>query len=114
MYVKDMGNIFHIDLSFNGLIQLRLIKLLSDVVGSYGEASSKILEFDYVTDGFNADYAHPRFLAEMLRMGDLLDADNNRFNNVNEMVMGEIPESSKSHWKKHMSVQHLLITPDVI
>ena len=47
-------------------------------------------------------------------MGDLLDADNNRFNNVNEMVMGEIPESSKSHWKKHMSVQHLLITPDVI
>lgn len=114
LYVKDMGNVFHIDLSFNGLIQSRLIKLLSDVVGSHGEASSKILEFDYVTDGFNADYAHPRFLAEMLRMGDLLDADNNRFNNVNEMVMGEIPASSKSHWKKHMSVQHLLITPDVI
>ena len=114
LYVKDMGNPFHIDLSFNGLIQSRLINLLSDIVGSHGEASSKILELDPVTDGFNADYAHPRFLAEMLRMGDLLDADNNRFNNVNEMVLGEIPASSKNHWKKHMSVQHILITPDVI
>ena len=97
LYVKDMGNPFHIDLSFNGLIQSRLINLLSDIVGSHGEASSKILELDPVTDGFNADYAHPRFLAEMLRMGDLLDADNNRFNNVNEMVLGEIPASSKNH-----------------
>ena len=52
LYVKDMGNPFHIDLSFNGLIQSRLINLLSDIVGSHGEASSKILELDPVTDGF--------------------------------------------------------------
>lgn len=114
LYVQDMGKVFHIDLGFNGLIQSRLVYLLADIVGLHGEACDKVLELDYVTDGFNADFAHPRFLAEMLRMGDLLDADNNRFNDTNEIVFGKIPKSSKNHWEKHMSVRHLLVTPDVI
>ena len=114
LYVQDMGKVFHIDLGFNGLIQSRLVYLLADIVGLHGEACDKVLELDYVTDGFNADFAHPRFLAEMLRMGDLLDADNNRFNDTNELVFGKIPESSKNHWEKHRSVRHLLVTPDVI
>lgn len=114
LYVQDMGKVFHIDLGFNGLIQSRLVYLLADIVGMHGEACDKVLELDYVTDGFNADFAHPRFLAEMLRMGDLLDADNNRFNDTNEIVFGKIPKSSKNHWEKHMSVRHLLVTPDVI
>ena len=114
LYVQDMGKVFHIDLGFNGLIQSRLVYLLADIVGLHGEACDKVLKLDYVTDGFNADFAHPRFLAEMLRMGDLLDADNNRFNAANEIVFGKIPKSSKNHWEKHMSVRHLLVTPDVI
>lgn len=78
------------------------------------KSSKKVLDLDYRTNGFNADYVHPRFLAQMLRMGDLLDADNNRFNTTNETVFGEIPESSKNHWEKHMSARHMLITPDII
>ena len=113
-YIKDMGSAFHIDLGFNGLIQQRLIMLLADIVCLHTESNEKILELDYQTNGFNADYAHPRFLAQMLRMGDLLDADNNRFNIVNETVFGEIPESSKNHWEKHLSARHILITPDII
>ncbi len=113
-YIKDMGNTFHIDLGFNGLIPQRLIMLLGDIVCLHTESSKKVLDLDYRTNGFNADYAHPRFLAQMLRMGDLLDADNNRFNSVNETVFGKIPESSKNHWEKHISARHLLITPDVI
>lgn len=113
-YIKDMGSAFHIDLGFNGLIQQRLIRLLADIVCLHTESSKKILDLDYRTNGFNADYAHPRFLAQMLRMGDLLDADNSRFNTANEVVFGEIPESSKNHWEKHVSARHILITPDVI
>lgn len=113
-YIKDMGAAFHIDLGFNGLIPQRLIMLLADIVCLHTESSIKVLDLDYRTNGFNADYAHPRFLAQMLRMGDLLDADNNRFNTTNEAVFGEIPESSKNHWEKHMSARHILITPDVI
>lgn len=113
-YIKHMGSAFQIDLGSNGLIQQRLIMLLGDIVCLHTESSQKILDLDYRTNGFNADYAHPRFLAQMLRMGDLLDADNNRFNPVNESVFGEIPESSKTHWEKHASARHILITPDII
>lgn len=113
-YVKDMGSMFHLDLSFNDLIQERLIQLLGDIICLHTEDGRKILDLDYRTNGFNADYAHPRFIAQMLRMGDLLDADNNRFNTTNEFAFGEIPASSKNHWEKHKSARHILITPDVI
>lgn len=113
-YIEDMGRIFHIDLGFNGLIQQRLIMLLADIVYLHTESSKKILELDYQTNGFNSDYVHPRFLAQMLRMGDLLDADNNRFNMANEVVFGKIPKSSKNHLEKHRSARHILITPDII
>lgn len=113
-YIKNLGKIFNVDLSCNGLIQQRLIMLLADIASLHTKSSEKILELDYRTNGFNADYAHPRFLVQMLRMGDLLDADNNRFNLSNEIVFGEIPESSMNHWEKHLSARHILITPDVI
>lgn len=113
-YIQNMKNRLHIDLEYNGLIQHRLILLLSDIAYMHNESSMKIFELDYNTNGFNADYAHPRFVALMLRMGDLLDADNNRFNSVNEIIFGEIPHSSQNHLKKHMSTRHILITPDKI
>ena len=91
-----------------------MILLLADIVCLHTKSSKKVLDLDYRTNGFNADYVHPRFLAQMLRMGDLLDVDNNRFNTTNETVFGEIPESSKNHWEKHMSARHMLITPDII
>ena len=71
------------------MIQQRLILLLADIVCLHTKSSKKVLDLDYRTNGFNADYAHPRFLAQMLRMGDLLDADNNRFNSANETVFGK-------------------------
>ena len=113
-YIKDMGTAFHIDLGYNGLIQQRLLSLLGTLVGLHTEPREKILELDYRTNGYNADYSHPRFLEQMLRMGDLLDADNNRFNSTSEFVFGKIPDSSKKHWEKHISANHILITPDVI
>lgn len=113
-YVKDMGSMFHLDFSFNNLIQERLIQLLGDIICLHTQSGRKILDLDYRTNGFNADYAHPRFIAQMLRMGDLLDADNNRFNLANEFVFSEIPDSSKNHWEKHKSARHILITPDII
>ena len=113
-YIEEMQRTFDIDLSFNGLVQKRLIMLLADIVYLHTESSEKILELDYRTNGFNADYAHPRFLAQMLRMGDLLDADNNRFNHANKIVLGDMPDTSRNHVNKHMSARHILITPDII
>ncbi len=40
----------------------------------------KILELQHTTNGIVNDYCHPRFIALMLCLGDLLDLDTDRFN----------------------------------
>ncbi|QQR31509.1 ATP-binding protein [Acutalibacter muris] len=73
-----------------------------------------VLKLDYISNGYAADYIHPRFLAEMLRLGDLLDADNSRFEPTAELVTGELPQDSAAHKGKHEATIHLLITPEQI
>ena len=73
-----------------------------------------VLTLDYETDGFGSDYAHPRFVAMLLRLGDLLDVDNGRFNTVSELASGQLPESSIPHKEKHSATTHLLVTPSEI
>lgn len=100
-----------IDFSHSGLIQSRLVKLLGLICELHTANSDKVLKMDYQTDGYGADYAHPRFVAMMLRLGDLLDADNGRFSKTNTMTIGALPDSSASHKDKHESTTHLLVTP---
>lgn len=100
-----------IDFSHSGLIQSRLVKLLGLICELHTADSDNVLKMDYQTDGYGADYAHPRFVAMMLRLGDLLDADNGRFSKTNTMAIGSLPDSSVSHKDKHESTTHLLVTP---
>jgi len=100
-----------IDFSHSGLIQPRLVKLLGVICELHTADSDEVLKLDYQTDGYGADYAHPRFVAMMLRLGDLLDADNGRFSKTNAMAVGGLPDSSASHRDKHESTTHLLVTP---
>lgn len=74
----------------------------------------EVLHLDYISNGYAADYIHPRFLAEMLRLGDLLDADNSRFEPTAELVTGKLPQDSAAHKGKHEATIHLLITPEQI
>lgn len=65
-------------------------------------------------NGYKGDYIHPRFIAYMIRLGDLLDFDNNRFNPYSKIGLKEIPETSILHEQKHASVKHMLISPNSI
>lgn len=113
-YIDDLANKWNLNLTFNHLIPERIIYLLGEISYSHNVDTSYILEMDYITNGYNSDYIHPRFVAEMLRMGDLLDIDNNRFNPYIEKVVGDYPHSSKVHEQKHLSTKHILITPSEI
>lgn len=113
-YLSHLAKEWGLDLGFNGLIPQRLISLLGEIAYLHTEDSHAVLKLDYISNGFNSDYIHPRFAAQMLRMGDLLDADNNRFNPYTEKVAGESPASSRIHIKKHLSTRHLLVTPEAI
>lgn len=110
LWEKGLG----VDFSHSGLIQSRLIKLLGLICELHTSDADKVLEMDYQTDGFGSDYAHPRFVAMLLRLGDLLDADNGRFSKTNTMAIGVLPDSSVAHKDKHESTTHLLVTPKEI
>ena len=113
-YILSMIQNWGIDLSHNGLIQSRLIKLLGQLSMLHTRDKEDVLAQDYMSNGYSADYIHPRFLAEMLRLGDLLDVDNSRFEPAAEKVTGSLPDDSARHRKKHEATVHLLITPEQI
>lgn len=61
------------------------------------------------------DDCHPRFIACMLRLGDLLDIDDNRFCPVMQGIAGESrPALSKAHEDKHASIRHFRLDPERI
>ena len=99
----------NIDLGHSGLIQGRLLHLLGLICATHTKDAFDVLKLDLETNGFGSDYAHPRFVAMMLRLGDLLDIDNGRFNPTAELVNGWLPKTSVPHKKKHESTTHLLV-----
>lgn len=110
-YMASSDPDFDLDLGHNNLIQPRLIKLLSQICALHTEGAEKVLELDYQTNGFGSDYAHPRFIAMLLRLGDLLDIDNGRFNAGAELSFGGLPVTSMPHKAKHNATTQILITP---
>lgn len=113
-YMDRLGASLKVDFGHNQMIQPRLLKLLGRVCELHTMPSGKILELPYETDGFGSDYAHPRFVAMLLRLGDILDIDNGRFNSASELVFGSLPASSIPHQEKHEATIHLLVTPGEI
>ena len=65
-------------------------------------------------NGFKGECMHPQFAAAMLRLGDLLDMDNNRFNIRMMNHMGIVPLESTLHLKKHKAITHLSYSEGVI
>ena len=92
----------------------RYLTLIAQVAHLHGTGFDEVLKLPQTADGFKSDYIHPRFIACMIRMGDLLDIDNNRFNLYSMATVKEMPESSQAHFDKHQAVKHLLISPEGI
>lgn len=80
----------------------------------HGQTMKELLALPQYADGIVGDDYHPRFVAAMLRLGDLLDLDNGRFPSwfVREVQKEDsiIPKLSKLHYRKHEAISHLLIT----
>lgn len=113
-YLYGFGSDLSIDLGHNNMIQPRLLKLLGRICELHTEKPEQVLGLPYQTDGFGPDYAHPRFVAMLLRLGDLLDIDNGRFNTACELASGGLPETSVPHKEKHEATTHILVTPEEI
>lgn len=102
----------------NGRLNSRFIQGGQGIINiceAHGRPFKDILKMNIRADGIIGDDFHPRFIAAMLRLGDLLDLDNGRFPRWFVTEIGRnrdtIPQLSKLHYKKHEAITHLLITP---
>ncbi|WP_321333308.1 ATP-binding protein [uncultured Bacteroides sp.] len=86
------------------IIPRRLFKKLGDICSAHTCDFSVVMKLPQQELGLGTEYAHPRFIACLLRLGDLFDLDNNRFNFVSFKSLGNIPSDSHSHFVKHLSI----------
>lgn len=114
--LKGVDAFFHRIASafYSDQIPQRLINVLGEVAFLHGAEFYEIIKrLDRRSNGFANDKIHPRFIAAMLRLGDLLDVDDKRFNRFLVNVH-RLPEDSKAHQAKHSSIKHLLVSPNDI
>lgn len=94
----------------SGSVPDRLYQVVAEITVAHGESFSYLRQnLKIKSQGLGMDYIHPQFIAVLLRLGDLLDIDNNRFNLRAIEHYGSIPWTSKLHLKKHKAMTHIMI-----
>jgi len=102
----------HSDMSINlpgSPIPKRIIEVLGSICDAHTQSFDKVMELPFCEAGIDHEDCHPRYIACLLRLGDLLDIDNNRFSEVLLQTLPSIPIDSIWHKNKHMSIKHLQI-----
>lgn len=79
----------------------------------HGENFEEVLKLEK-KEWYRNQSCHPAFVAAMLRLGDLLDIDNKRFDEISLQHYGTLPKTSAIHKKKHEAITHILYTPKLI
>ena len=96
------------DHSINPVPQ-RLRYMLGRICECHTEFFEKVMELPDKENGFDHEPCHPRFIACLLRLGDLLDLDNNRVSEIVLRTIKTIPAESFFHIQKHLSISHINI-----
>ncbi|EPL4425921.1 HD domain-containing protein, partial [Morganella morganii] len=114
-YIKNPVAEIGLNSPRNELLPKRLFNILGDVCESHGLPFEDVMKLPYTEAGLGVDDCHPRFIACLLRMGDLLDVDENRFCPIMMNISGNnLPDSSILHFEKHQSIKHLRIDSERI
>jgi len=100
----------------NEIVPKRIWGIMAHICKGHTSEREKIYkELEHFEKGVGDDVAHPRLIQMLIRLGDLLDLDNNRFNSRQlELLGNELPKSSETHILKHLAVTHISISPDGI
>lgn len=106
--IANTDSVLALDLP-KAIVPTRLISMMGAVCRSHTLNFNEVMSLPQVENGIATDMAHPRFVACLLRLGDILDIDNNRFSDVFMKTISEIPEISQLHKDKHLSITHLRI-----
>ena len=73
----------------------RIIRILKSICSCHTKDVNEVMNLQPVeSSGCGIEDCHPRFIAAMLRLGDLLDVDSNRVSEVLLSTLGSIPSDS--------------------
>ena len=99
----------------DSIIPVRLKQLVGDINAFHGDDMENLLKcFPHITRGLGHDNAHPRFIALLICLGDLLDIDSDRFSRYQILVVGHLDEYSVVNQLKHNAVTRLDIRPQQV
>lgn len=97
------------------LLPKRIYRYLGQICWSHG------LGFDYVMKdlpfrqtGMGTENCHPRFVACLLRLGDLFDIDDNRFCPVMARQVGSMPSFNETHKHKHQAIREFQLDNETV
>lgn len=98
----------------NSEVPSRLYRIVTTMaeVHTVNEYRELFRQLEYEEKGIGAELIHPRFAAAMLRVGDVLDVENNRFYYYSVEHMMRMPIESAVHLMKHEAVRHIVITTE--
>lgn len=97
-----------------GVIPPRIFNLLGDICSCHTKNFSDVMKLPFCQVGIDTEDAHPRFIACLLRIGDLLDLDNNRFSEVILRTLSKIPIDTLNHKAKHLSIESFRVDREEI
>jgi len=87
------------------IIENNRFKILGMICDSHTQNFDDVMKLSFLEVGIDIEDAHPRFIACMLRIGDLLDLDNNRFSDVMLKTLHKIPSNTLKHKDKHLAIE---------
>ncbi len=96
------------------LIPDRLFRLLGKICAYHGKPFAEVMQLPQQQVSIGTDDCHPRFIACLLRLGDLLDLDDNRFCPVMMKMAGDLPTTSQAHYDKHLAIRYFRADTDRI
>lgn len=110
--VEEIG----LNSSRNELLPKRLFDVLADICKSHGDNFEVLINsLPKAEAGMASEDCHPLYVACLLRMGDLLDIDDNRFCPIMMSMCGHnLPNLSKAHYDKHHSIKHFRLDAERI
>ncbi|MGL5624382.1 HD domain-containing protein [Cetobacterium sp.] len=112
---KGIVNNFNKFKKENTLIPKRITDIAFLIAEAHGKTFEEVMKIHKVETGLKLEKGHPRFIACMLRLGDLLDIDNNRFSKtILKNIEDIMPQKSKNHLEKHKSIAHYRVDSDSI
>lgn len=89
----------------SGIIPPRIFRILGEICACHTKSFSDVMKLPFCEVGVDTEDAHPRFIACLLRIGDLLDLDNNRFSEVILRTLSKLPVETLQHKAKHLSIE---------